>query len=88
MLNDGPDPVTIAQVTVDDAYWAFTAEDNRTQLGTWAGRRLRHSRIRGCTGEAHLVKVLTSTGTAFEHEIPVAVQHAAGRDASDPGRSR
>ena len=26
VLNDGPDPVTIAQVTVDDAYWAFTSE--------------------------------------------------------------
>ena len=24
VLNDGPDAVTIAQVTVDDAYWAFT----------------------------------------------------------------
>ena len=23
VLNDGPDPVTIAQVMVDDAYWAF-----------------------------------------------------------------
>ena len=26
MLNDGPDPVTIAQVLVDDAYWQFTVE--------------------------------------------------------------
>ena len=26
VLNDGPDPVTIAQVTVDDAFWAFTAD--------------------------------------------------------------
>ena len=26
VMNDGPDPVTIAQVTVDDAYWAFTTE--------------------------------------------------------------
>ena len=26
VLNDGPDPVTIAQVTVDDAYWSFTSE--------------------------------------------------------------
>ena len=26
VLNDGPDPVTIAQVTVDDAYWAFTSQ--------------------------------------------------------------
>ncbi len=26
VLNDGPDPVTIAQVTVDDAYWDFTSD--------------------------------------------------------------
>ena len=26
VFNEGPDPVTIAQVTVDDAYWQFTAE--------------------------------------------------------------
>src|SRR5262245_47369397 len=26
VLNDGPDPVTIAQVQVDDAYWQFTVE--------------------------------------------------------------
>ena len=26
VLNDGPDPVTIAQVILDDAYWAFTAD--------------------------------------------------------------
>ena len=26
VMNDGPDPVTIAQVIVDDAFWAFTSE--------------------------------------------------------------
>jgi ZIP family zinc transporter len=26
VLNDGPDRVTIAQVMVDDAYWAFTQD--------------------------------------------------------------
>ena len=72
VLNDGPDPVTIAQVTVDDAYWAFTSEKGAvlSHLGTtrlvipypWV------------VGEAHLVKVVTSTGTTFEHEIPVAVR--------------
>ena len=30
VLNDGPDPVTIAQVTVDDAFWAFTASRGTT----------------------------------------------------------
>ena len=38
VLNDGPDEVTIAQVTVDDAYWAFTAKDGQT-LGH-LGRKL------------------------------------------------
>jgi zinc transporter, ZIP family len=73
VLNDGPDPVTIAQVTVDDAYWAFTASENRTRLG-----HLRRTRLDipypWVEGEAHLVKVMTSTGTTFEHEIPVAVR--------------
>ena len=73
VLNDGPDPVTIAQVTVDDAYWAFTAEENRTEL-----RHLGRTRLDipypWVQGEAHLVKVITSTGTVFEHEIAVAVE--------------
>jgi zinc transporter ZupT len=73
VLNDGPDPVTIAQVTVDDAYWAFTADRNRTEL-----RHLGRTRLDipypWVQGEAHFVKVMTSTGTVFEHEIAVAVE--------------
>jgi zinc transporter ZupT len=72
VLNDGPDPVTIAQVTVDDAYWSFSSSN---------GAVLNHLARTTITipypwvaGEAHLVKLLTSTGTAFEHEIAVAVQ--------------
>ena len=71
VLNDGPDPVTIAQVQVDDAYWHFTADPPGT---------LAHLRETALTipypwvqGEKHRVRVLTSTGTVFEHEIPVAV---------------
>jgi zinc transporter, ZIP family len=72
VLNDGPDDITIAQVQVDEAYWTFTAD---------AGNVLRHlgrTNLRipypWVEGEAHVVKVLTSTGTAFEHAIPVAVE--------------
>jgi ZIP family zinc transporter len=72
VLNDGPDPVTIAQVTVDDAYWAFTAS-NGTVLNH-LGRTALKIPYPWVAGEAHLVKILTSTGTAFEHEIPVAIQ--------------
>jgi zinc transporter ZupT len=71
VLNDGPDPVTIAQVTVDDAFWAFTAEGGTT-LGH-LGRTSIRIPYPWVTGEAHLIQLLTSTGTAFQHEIPVAV---------------
>jgi ZIP family zinc transporter len=72
VLNDGPDAVTIAQVTVDDAYWAFTAS-NGTVLHH-LGRTALRIPYPWVAGEAHLIKILTSTGTAFEHEIPVAIQ--------------
>jgi zinc transporter, ZIP family len=71
VMNDGPDAVTIAQVTVDDAYWAFTSD--RSVLGH-LGRTNVHVPYPWVAGEAHIVKILTSTGTVFEHEIPVAVE--------------
>jgi ZIP family zinc transporter len=76
VLNDGPDPVTIAQVTVDDAYWAFSADDDRTRLGHLGRTRLTIP-YPWVAGEAHLIKVISSTGTVFEHEIPVAVETPA-----------
>ncbi len=72
VMNDGPDAVTIAQVTVDDAYWAFTSEGGST-LGH-LGRTSIHVPYPWVVGEAHLVKILTSTGATFEHEIAVAVE--------------
>jgi zinc transporter ZupT len=71
VLNDGPDPVTISQVVVDDAFWTFTA-DGGTHLDH-LGRTTLRIPYPWVQGEAHVVRVLTSTGTAFEHEIPVAV---------------
>ncbi|MGB2714858.1 MAG: hypothetical protein WBC51_11795 [Vicinamibacterales bacterium] len=72
VLNDGPDPVTIAQVTVDDAYWAFTAQGGQTLKHL--GRMTIAIPYPWVAGEAHLVKLVTSTGTTFEHEIAVAVE--------------
>ena len=72
VLNDGPDDVTVAQVQVDEAYWTFTS-DAGTVLGH-LGRATLRIPYPWVEGEAHIVKVLTSTGTAFEHEIPVAVE--------------
>ena len=71
VLNDGPDELSIAQVQVDDAFWTFTA-DNGVVLDH-LGRTTLRIPYPWVDGEAHVVRVLTSTGTAFEHEIAVAV---------------
>jgi ZIP family zinc transporter len=71
VMNDGPDPITIAQVIVDDAYWQFTVE------GASELKHLGRTKLRipypWVQGEAHFLKVVSSTGTTFEHEIGVAV---------------
>jgi zinc transporter ZupT len=79
VMNDGPDPVRIAQVQVDDAYWLFTS-DNGTDL-RHLGRTTLRIPYPWVHGEAHLVRVLTSTGTTFDYEIAVAVAtpQASGR---------
>jgi len=70
--NDGPDPLTIAQVMVDDAYWNFTIEPEATidRLGS-ATVKIPYAWVQD---ETHVVKFITSTGVTFEHEIEVAVE--------------
>ena len=72
VLNDGPDPVTIAQVVVDDAYWQFTTEGG-TVLNH-LGRATLNIPYPWVQGETHALKVVSATGTVFEHEIAVAVE--------------
>jgi ZIP family zinc transporter len=73
--NDGPDPVEVAQIAVNDGYAAFTASD-----GTTIGR-LGSSTFRiaypWLEGEAYTVSLLTSAGGTIEHEIPVASETPA-----------
>jgi zinc transporter ZupT len=71
LLNDGPDAVTVAQVQVDDAFWTFTADNGQSLAHL--GRTTLRIPYPWVQGEAHVVRVLTATGTSFEHEIPVAV---------------
>jgi zinc transporter ZupT len=71
VLNDGPDAVQIAQVQVDDAYWMFTA-DNGTAL-SHLERTTLSIPYPWVHGEAHVVRLVTSTGATFDHEIAVAV---------------
>jgi zinc transporter ZupT len=72
VLNDGPDPSTIAQVVVDDAFWTFTAE-GPTTLAHLGRTRLRIP-YPWVHGETHVVRLVTGTGLTFDHTIAVAVQ--------------
>jgi zinc transporter ZupT len=71
VVNGGPEPVTVAQVQVDDAYWTHTIAPGREipRLGQ-ATIKIPYPWVEG---ETHRVKLLSSTGLAFEKEIPVAV---------------
>jgi zinc transporter ZupT len=67
----GSHAMTIAQVQVDEAYWKYT-QDPAGNLGRVATAWL-HIPYPWVPGEAHNVKVITNYGTAFEHEIAVAL---------------
>jgi len=69
--NDGPDPVTIAQVIVNDAFASFTGAEQPIDRLKTATIAVQQPWIEG---EAYEVALLTSAGTTITHEIPVAVQ--------------
>ncbi len=71
VTNGGPDPVTVAQINVNDALTGFQVESGNKipPLGsteitipyTWV------------EGEAYGITLITSTGTTFDAEVPVAL---------------
>ena len=71
VVNGGPDPVTIAQVQVDEAYWSFTMEPSSQTLA-----RLSRAKVQipypWVEGDLHVVRLVTSTGVTFDHVIEVA----------------
>ncbi len=69
--NGGPEPVTLSQVVVNDALWDFRAEPDNTipRLGS-AEVTIPYTWVEG---EAYEMKLITSTGTTFDAEVPVAV---------------
>jgi zinc transporter, ZIP family len=72
VVNGGPEPVTIAQVMVDDANWVHSLDGDRT-VGRLETRRIRIP-YPWVEGEPLAVALVTSTGLTFEHEVPVATR--------------
>ncbi|MBA2565197.1 MAG: ZIP family metal transporter [Gemmatimonadetes bacterium] len=72
VVNSGPQPSTISQVMVDEAFWSF-----RIQPGNLLDRLDRATidiPYPWVRGEPHEVKLLTSTGLTFAREVAVAVE--------------
>jgi zinc transporter ZupT len=72
VINGGPDPVTIAQVLVDDAYWQYEISSGSTL------DRLEQTTIDlnypWVNGEPLPIVLITSTGVTFVTEVEVAVE--------------
>lgn len=72
VTNGGPEPVTIAQVLVDEAYWQFTMDTDPTipRLGKTT-IALDYPWVEG---ETHEIRLLSSTGVTFDHTVEVATE--------------
>lgn len=72
VVNDGPDPITVAQVLVDEAYWQFSMEPSGSL------DRLERATVRipypWVEDEAHEIGLVSSTGVVFPAEIAVAME--------------
>jgi ZIP family zinc transporter len=72
VVNGGPQPVTIAQIMVDDANWAHAIDGDRTVP------RLESRTVRipypWVEGEPHTVTLVTSTGLTFSADVAVATE--------------
>lgn len=67
----GSEPMSIAQVAVDDAYWTFTQDPpGPIARGTAVRIQIPYPWV---LGEAHVVRFVTKTGVTFDHLIEVAV---------------
>jgi zinc transporter ZupT len=76
VTNGGPDPVSIAQVLVDDAYWQYEIEPGATL------DRLDRATITipypWSEGEPHTIVLISASGVKFEHTIDVATETPKG----------
>ncbi|OGF57187.1 MAG: hypothetical protein A2Z21_03240 [Candidatus Fraserbacteria bacterium RBG_16_55_9] len=72
VINGGPEPVTLAQVQVDDAYWPFEVQP--VSEIPRLGRATLMIPYPWVEGEAHTVRLVTSTGLTFDKTVDVAVE--------------
>ena len=70
VVNGGPEPVTIAQVTVDEAVWGFTVDPNSTVERL--GRATVDIPYPWVDGDPLGIGLISSSGVIFEKKVGVA----------------
>lgn len=73
--TDGPDPVRVAQVAVDDGFVDFRSDT--ADLGRLESETITIA-YPWIEGEAYEISLLTSTGATIVHDVDSAVETAAG----------
>ncbi|MFP3947840.1 MAG: ZIP family metal transporter [Longimicrobiales bacterium] len=72
VVNGGPEPVTLSQVQVDEAYWDFQVDGEATI--DRLERRTVDIPYPWVDGEPHEIALVTSTGLTFTEEVEVATR--------------
>jgi len=72
VTNGGPDPVTVAQVNVNDALTGFEMESGQTTIQPLGSTEMTIP-YTWVEGEFYGITLITSTGTTFDAEVPVAL---------------
>jgi zinc transporter ZupT len=70
LINGGPDPVTVAQVMVDDAYWQFDIQPSPTVPRL--GRAVLTVAYPWVEAEPNILRIVTSTGVTFDGQVAIA----------------
>lgn len=70
VVNGGPEPVTVAQVNVDEATWTHTIDGPR-RIPRLESRTIEIP-YPWVQGEPHVITIVTGTGLTFSAEVPVA----------------
>src|SRR2546425_259054 len=76
VTNGGPQPVTVAQVMVDQAYWEFSMKPGHTVPRL--GQAIITLPYPWVEGEMHHLQLVSSPGLTFEHTIEVATATPTG----------
>ena len=70
LINGGPDPVTVAQLMVDDAYWQFRVSPSATIPRL--GRAVLSIPYPWVEAEPNVIRVVTATGATFDGVVSIA----------------